>query len=601
MIGIGATLFKRMAGGSRFSPSSLFSSGEQGVWYDPSDLTTMFQDDTSAAPAVIGQPVGLMLDKSQGLKLGSEIITNGDFATDSDWGLGNDWSIAGGVASATSSTNDNLRQNRTLVDNKAYLITFTIVSISSGSVLARLGGNTQVSSAEFSEVGTHTAILKANSTSTSFILRSRDSFTGSIDNVSVKEVLGNHATAVDTKRPVLARHPEGGIRNLLSYTQEFDDDYWTKSGSSVTADQEVAPDGTTTAELYQQASNLTAHYLRKSGLAPPATVTGSVYVKRGNCDFVFFSIGGSTCIKSYVNLSTGAVVDSGDEGSGTLTNATVTDVGNGWYRLTISGTFNPAQRPGNNIGLSLRTSGGMPFSLDTAFTGNNENAYVWGMQVEESSTVTEYQHVTDDLRYDITEPLGANSLNYLKFDGTSDGMSLTGLTSTSTPITAWFGYSATNANSGTFRYLLDIETGRTIFAASTNVAGNIGYFDGDYRGFAADANAIKVLTYDLVEDNAKIRVDGTQEYSDATYDQQAIGGDVVLFGKFNLETGRFVAGNLYSCILRAAESTDKEIAFTESYVAKKTGLLAQVDGLATLSLDFGGNTYTARNSNGGIL
>ena len=43
---------------------------------------------------------------------------------------------------------------------------------------------------------------------------------------------------------------------------------------------------------------------------------------------------------------------------------------------------------------------------------------------------------------------------------------------------------------------------------------------------ASDANAIKVLTYDLVEDNAKIRVDGTQEYSDATYDQQAIGGQI---------------------------------------------------------------------------
>ena len=38
--------------------ANLFSNGEQGVWYDPSDLTTMLQDDTSAAPAVIGQPVG---------------------------------------------------------------------------------------------------------------------------------------------------------------------------------------------------------------------------------------------------------------------------------------------------------------------------------------------------------------------------------------------------------------------------------------------------------------------------------------------------------------------------------------------------------------
>ena len=72
---------------------------------------------------------------------------------------------------------------------------------------------------------------------------------------------------------------------------------------------------------------------------------------------------------------------------------------------------------------------------------------------------------------------------YLKFDGVSDGMSITGLTSPNTPITAWFGYSATNAKSGTFKYLLDIETGRTIFAASADVAGNIGYYDGAWSKF----------------------------------------------------------------------------------------------------------------------
>ena len=95
-------------------------------------------------------------------------------------------------------------------------------------------------------------------------------------------------------------------------------------------------------------------------------------------------------------------------------------------------------------------------------------------------------------------------------------------------------------------------------------------------------------------------MDGTQEYSDTTYVELGLGGQIGLFQNYPF-TGSHLAGNLYSCILRAAESTDKEIASTESYVAKKTGLLAQVDGLATLSLDFGGNTYTARNSNGGIL
>jgi hypothetical protein len=48
-----------------FSPASLFASGEQGVWYDPSDLSTMFQDSAGTTPVTAdGQPVGLILDKS---------------------------------------------------------------------------------------------------------------------------------------------------------------------------------------------------------------------------------------------------------------------------------------------------------------------------------------------------------------------------------------------------------------------------------------------------------------------------------------------------------------------------------------------------------
>ena len=56
--------------GSRvFNPLSLFLAGEQGAWYDPSDLTTLFQDSAGTTPmsavgTVADQPVGLMRDKS---------------------------------------------------------------------------------------------------------------------------------------------------------------------------------------------------------------------------------------------------------------------------------------------------------------------------------------------------------------------------------------------------------------------------------------------------------------------------------------------------------------------------------------------------------
>ena len=46
-------------------PASLFAGGAEGAWYDPSDLSTLFQDSAGTTPVTAsGQPVGLMLDKS---------------------------------------------------------------------------------------------------------------------------------------------------------------------------------------------------------------------------------------------------------------------------------------------------------------------------------------------------------------------------------------------------------------------------------------------------------------------------------------------------------------------------------------------------------
>ena len=48
-----------------WTPELLFADGEQGAWYDPSDLSTLFQDAAGTTPVTAdGDPVGLMLDKS---------------------------------------------------------------------------------------------------------------------------------------------------------------------------------------------------------------------------------------------------------------------------------------------------------------------------------------------------------------------------------------------------------------------------------------------------------------------------------------------------------------------------------------------------------
>jgi len=50
---------------STASPAELFAGGETGVWYDPSDLSTLYQDAAGTVPVTAAdQPVGKMLDKS---------------------------------------------------------------------------------------------------------------------------------------------------------------------------------------------------------------------------------------------------------------------------------------------------------------------------------------------------------------------------------------------------------------------------------------------------------------------------------------------------------------------------------------------------------
>lgn len=57
--------FLQTFGSSEFSPLDLFAWGKQGVWYDPSDKSTLFQDVAGTVPVTKdGDPVALIRDKS---------------------------------------------------------------------------------------------------------------------------------------------------------------------------------------------------------------------------------------------------------------------------------------------------------------------------------------------------------------------------------------------------------------------------------------------------------------------------------------------------------------------------------------------------------
>lgn len=60
-----ASLFARQTPAApAFNPASLFAAGELGLWWDPSDLTTVFEDAAGTIPASVNGVVGRINDKS---------------------------------------------------------------------------------------------------------------------------------------------------------------------------------------------------------------------------------------------------------------------------------------------------------------------------------------------------------------------------------------------------------------------------------------------------------------------------------------------------------------------------------------------------------
>jgi hypothetical protein len=117
-----------------------------------------------------------------------ELITNGGFDTDTAWDKGAGWSISAGVASA-SATTSNLGQavSGGLKPGRSYLVTYTLVNYTGGTVRVDLRGNvgsTRSTNGTYVEVITVTSYLEVDDVR--FV--GLTAFTGDIDNVSVREV-----------------------------------------------------------------------------------------------------------------------------------------------------------------------------------------------------------------------------------------------------------------------------------------------------------------------------------------------------------------------------------------------------------------------------
>jgi hypothetical protein len=237
--GNGVDLFwSRHKSGGVFTPLSLFAMGEAGAWYDPSDLSTMFQFGTQ--PVAVNAPVSTMLDKSQGLALGTQFTpanfvdptVTWDVFTPSAGGFSATKSTAGG--NDTAYTTDTVavtlgKWYRVEVDISANTIPSLNIQFS-----VTTNSRSTVGTPAANQTGTVVCYLLANIASGNFSVSIGTSSLGSItvDAVRVREIAGNHLNqSTFAARPILRGTPTGSTL-LTNGDWAANDTGWTVAGGT---------------------------------------------------------------------------------------------------------------------------------------------------------------------------------------------------------------------------------------------------------------------------------------------------------------------------------------------------------------------------------
>jgi hypothetical protein len=530
--------------GGGFDPASLFAAGEQGAWYDPSDLSTLFQDDAGLTPVTAaGQSVGLLLDKSQGLVEGSDVIVNGDFATDTWWGKDSAWTISGGVATYAGGTSNQLYTPLgILISGALYKVTFDVTAVTTAGALPLVSQGT--TTLNVSATGAYTAfVFGAADGRLRFGAGTGSTWRGSIDNVVCRRIAGNHATQSNAaQRPTYGVVPATGRRNLVTFTEQFDNAAWQKQGLA-----------TTTANSITFGANVDSRIVMSvSGATGLSTVTASVR-------FSLADIGKTITLGIWTTTLNGV-------SSGRSPNLTIPSDGLVTYTWTsgVSGL--------NIFGILTDLAGGV--KTVTLASGG-------GAQLETGSTATAYQRV--GTAFDVTEA-GVASRSYLSFDGTDDGMLTGNITPGTDKAQVFAGVrKLSDANVGTIAEFSPTSGGST---GALGLSGPAGAATNDYRwtsrgtatatiapsGFTAPLTNVLTGIGDIAGDVATLRVNGVEAATTAS--DQGTGN----FLTYPLYIGRRggaslpLNGQIFGLIVRFGTNLSAAtITQTETWLNQRTG------------------------------
>jgi hypothetical protein len=205
--------------------------------------------------------------------------------------------------------------------------------------------------------------------------------------------------------------------NYQVQSQTLNTTWAVGSTLSVGSNATTAPDGTSTADSLTAASGSGTHHLYNgSPLSHSAGVnTWSAYVKDSTARYVILSItqGGSSWAAIVADLQLGTITLTDDSSANAVyTSSSITSVGSGWYRLTLTVTIGTTQNFYTQLSLA---SGGTPTlgdGVETWSAAGTEVAYFWGVQSNKGPIATPYLATTTAARIGIPQSYDAAAAQY---------------------------------------------------------------------------------------------------------------------------------------------------------------------------------------------
>ena len=406
-----------------FGVDLLYAGNTAGASYLPDASDTY----SSSSLASFGEGVLTVLDEKNGTPvIGPELLVNGNFDTDTSWTKGSGWSISSGQATFSSPTAAAIFQAIPVVAGRWYKVTMNVVSMN-GYFDFRLG-ESSVAVATMVGVGERSYVVSATSSSwMAFLIYGPDNGSIVIDSVSIREISGLHAhQAAVALRPLVGRAPKSR-RNLLTWTEDLTNPGgWSAASATVSASSITHPTGAQVWQIVPFAGS----YIPATGTGVdstvPATVgltnTYSVDMRAGGypIGILIFSDRANVYGGVAVNLTDGTVTEFTGPNSDVLSNATVTSLGDGWYRVSFTHNGGGAIDSSNGLRITAAPAGlarYLTYVATTATMDGTSGIYVARPQRELGSITTAYQSV--GVAVNITEQ-GVPSYPFIRFDLSDD-------------------------------------------------------------------------------------------------------------------------------------------------------------------------------------